>query len=541
MPLPENPQATTWPPANLAPMTDKFAEWSAWYANDTDGLKGVYQGTGKTRDGVVKTMVKAAVRYFWGQTQADLTKGPERKLHVPVASDLCQASADLLFSEPPTINVDYDTPVGPDGKPGTKPANVTTTEERLEKITGPDFHEALVAGAEAAAALGGAYLRVTWDDTLTDRPFLTVVDYDTAFPEFRWGRLSAVTFWRTLSVNGQRVIRALERHETTPDGVGVIYHGLYTGTPQHLGQPLPLADHPETAGMAQVVDENGMVSTGTPGLAVFHWKNAAPNRRWRADSLGRHLGRSDLDGIEGLLDALDETYTSLIRDLRLGRAMLVVPQGMLTNNGPGQGASFDQHEIYSPVNAAPGSVADSKLAVEQVQFAIRVQEHEQTIMLLWNTIIRSAGYSAQTFGEGGDVAVTATEVFAKERRSGLSKGRKGRTVRPVLVDAVRKMLAIDAEVFQSGADPTLSLHVELSDGIMDDPEALARTAQLLGTALAASIETRVRLVNPGKDETWIQDEVARIKAENNVELADPDMVGLDGDNLSRDFEEAPNG
>lgn len=531
MPLPAN--NTAWPPAGLTPMLSKFAEWSAWYSNDTDGLGAVYQGTGKTRDGVVKNMVKAARRYFWGETNTDLTKGPERKLHVPVASDLCQASADLLFAEPPTINVDYDPQTGQDGKPLPLPANVQKTAERLEKITGPAFHETLVSGAEAAAALGGVYLRVTWDKSLVDHPFLTVVDYDTAIPEFRWGRLAAVTFWRTLETDGQRVIRYLERHETDADKVGVIYYGLFTGTVRELGQPLPLEDHAETRALSAEVDEDGKISTESEGLDVFHWKNTGPNRRWRTDALGRSLGRSDLDGVEGLLDALDEAYTSLMRDLRLGKAMLVVPDFMLQNNGPGRGTSFEQNEVYAPVRAQPKDSAG--LEVEQVQFAIRVTEHEQTIALLWNTIIRSAGYSAQTFGEGGDVAMTATEVFAKERRSGLSKGRKGRTVRPVLVEAVRKMLAIDQVVFNSGADPKLSLHVELSDGVMDDPEALARTAQALAAALAASIETRVRLVNPGQDETWIQAEVERIRAENQLELADPDTVGLDGGSLSGDF------
>src|SRR5690606_33917043 len=151
------------------------------------------------------------------------------------------------------------------------------------------------------------------------------------------------------------------------------------------------------------VDEEGKISTESEGLAVFHWANMGPNRSWRKDPLGQFLGRSDLDGLEPLFDALDEAYTSLLREVRLGKAMLVVPNSLLNNNGPGAGASFGQDEIYSGVNAPPGSAADSKLSIEQIQFDIRVQEHEQTIKILWDQIIKSAGYSAQTFGDGGDV------------------------------------------------------------------------------------------------------------------------------------------
>ncbi|GAA3705454.1 hypothetical protein GCM10023081_46860 [Arthrobacter ginkgonis] len=536
MPLPAN--QTAWPPAELDQMRAKWDEWSAWYSSDTDALTDVYTSADAdaTRDGLARRAAKAVVRFFWGEKRRDLTKPAERKLHVPVAADLCQASADLLFSEPPTIRLDVPVVVGQDGKPAPEPENVARTRERLEEITGPALHKALASGAETAAALGGVYLRAMWDTSVAQHAFVTVVDYDAAWPEFRWGRLVAITFWSVVGRNGQTVIRHLERHELDNLGVGVIFHGLYEGTDSNLGRAVPLTEHPATADLATEVDEESKISTLSPGLDVFHWENSTPNRRWRKHPLGKHLGRSDLDGIEPLMDAIDEAYTSLMRDVRLGKSMIIVPRGMLDSNGAGEGASFAQDEVYSPINAAPGSAADSKLAIEKVQFSIRVQEHEQTIGILWAQLIRSAGYSAQTFGEGSSVAATATEVWSKDRRSALSQGRKGRVVEPVLMDLVKKLLAIDAAVFRSGVDTSLPVDVELADGVQPDVEALARTAQLLSAAVAASIETRVRLVNPDKDETWIGEEVERIKAENQLEpLADPDTLGVDGAGLSGQF------
>ncbi|WP_313816357.1 phage portal protein [Citricoccus sp.] len=528
MPLPAN--NTAWPPTDLAPMRAKWTEWAAWYSNDTEALTTIYTKTEHTRpsEAGVRGAVRAVVKFFWGEKRTDLTKPAERKLHVPVAADLCQASSDLLFSEAPEIAVDVD---GKEAK-----AHAATTADRLDKLAGPDFHAALASGAEIGAALGGCYLRATWDKgAVPDRPFLTVVDYDNAFPEFRWGRLVAVTFWHVVKTSNQEVWRHLERHETNDQGVGVIQHGLYRGRTDNLGMTIPLNEHPATADLATEVDAEATISTQSQGLDVFHWPNLQPQRTWRGHALGRHLGRSDLDGLESLLDALDEAYTSLMRDIRLGKAMLVVPQGMLTNNGPGGGTTFEQSEIYSPVNSAPGSVTDAKMQIEKVQFDIRVEKLEKSIALIWNTIIRSAGYSAQTFGEGGEAAQTATEVSAKERRSGLTQGRKGRTVRPVLEAAVTKLLAMDAALFNSGADTALPIRVELADGVKEDPEAIARTAQLLATALAASIETRVRMVNPGRNQLWIDAEVAKIMAENQMELADPATLGVDGRGLSDRF------
>ncbi|CAM5367333.1 phage portal protein [Streptomyces californicus] len=50
------------------------------------------------------------------------------------------------------------------------------------------------------------------------------------------------------------------------------------------------------------------------------------------------------------------------------------------------------------------------MALTVSQFAIRVQEHRDTSEDLINQILRSCGYSAQTFGICGYVAVTATDV-----------------------------------------------------------------------------------------------------------------------------------
>ena len=74
-------------------------------------------------------------------------------------------------------------------------------------------------------------------------------------------------------------------------------------------------------GLDRLVDGD-MISTGSPGLAVVYVPNQRPSS-WRNDPLGQHLGRSDLAGVESLMDALDEAYSSWMRDIRLGKARLL--------------------------------------------------------------------------------------------------------------------------------------------------------------------------------------------------------------------------
>src|SRR5690606_13784072 len=137
-------------------------------------------------------------------------------------------------------------------------------------------------------------------------------DADAAVPEWRWKRLAAVTFWSILEQDGQRVVRHLERHER-----GRIVHQLYEGSADDLGRPIPLSEHPATEWAADVVNADSAIETGTQRLTAAYVPNVRPSRAWRGVPQLAPLGRSDFDGIEGLLDALDETYTSWMRDVRL--------------------------------------------------------------------------------------------------------------------------------------------------------------------------------------------------------------------------------
>jgi A118 family predicted phage portal protein len=475
---------------------------TAYSTNGTPGPAGMRRG-----------ILNRVADWFWQPKASDGEAGIV-KLHVPLASDLCQVSADLLYSEPPTFTVE-----------DSKGKNLKI-QERLDLITGAGFDQTLIAAGEVSAALGGSYLRATWDDTLYKHVFLTKVDADGALPTFRYGRLVEVTFWRVVDVDGTIFTRHLEHHSVDSFGIGVIEQALYKGSATDIGQRVPLAESESTKHLAEMVDGNSIISTQTPGLAVEYLPNMTPNRKWRTDPHGAYLGRSDLDGIESFLDALDRTYSSLMRDLELGKARLVVPSYMMQDLGPGKGAAFDNDRaLITQVVVAPGAATDSKLAMEKVQFDIRVTEHLEMAAALLAVIIRSAGYSSQTFGEkdesGGDK--TATEVTAKERRSYLTRDRKIRAATPGLERIVSKALAMDAALFGTNITP-LPVTVTFADAVQTPLESLAATVNLLKQAESASIETRLLILHPDWEPDQIKTEAEAIQRESSV-FPDPTTFG----------------
>lgn len=536
MPLPPSGK-TPWPPHEFCEPLDSMNVWHAWYSGDTSHLSQVYGGPNQLalnpkareffdlnrpsqfRGGIVGGLA----RMFWGEP---VTPGqPAAKLHVPLAGDIAELSANLLWADIPTVSVDSDSTGGADLLVGTT--------DQIKRYLDDRGHSTMRQAAEIAAALGGVYVRVVWDLEVQARPWLDVAYPDAVIPEWKWGRLSAATIWQELEpLHGEsEVWRFLERHEA-----GSITYGLYRGDADTLGMQMALDDHPDAAASVPqrvdaggnrvwLVDENGTMATGIPRLLVSYIPNVLPNRMWR----GLPLGRSDYAGVEPLMGALDEAWTSWMRDLRLGKARIMLPQSMLETDGPGTGGMFDlDREVFVQLNMLDDASGASSIAMNQ--FAIRVEEHERTVTALRRQILSSAGYSAQSFGDEGTVAVTATEVAARKEESLTTRGLKILYQRPELLELLTTMLWVDVtHCGAKGVDPAAELTASWPQAVQPDPEATARTLSLLETAGAISTWMKVKMLHPEWDDDEVVEEVARIRqdkqASNPIPAGDPFGTG----------------
>lgn len=510
MPLPPSGK-TAWPPVHCdVPFADMDA-WHAWYAGDLDHLAVVYGGEMSVAqnlkgrsffdlDSLARRggLLGKAARMFVGQPVAP---GQQRaKLHIPLAGDMSELSANLLFADIPTVTASIE---GED-----EAGAATATTDRLRQYLDDAGHAALREAAELGSALGGVYLRVVWDREIGDRPWLDVVYPDAAVPEWRWNRLRAVTFWRELDplADENERWRLLERHEK-----GIIQYALYKGKGDEIGMMMPLADHPDAADLAGRINEADGVTQRLPvdRMLAVYVPNNKPNRLWRGVSEAAALGRSDYAGVEPVMDALDEAWTSWMRDLRLGKARLLVPQSMLETDGRGQGALLDiDREVMVGLEGILGEGGD---AITESQFAIRVEEHERTTNRLTEQVLRSAGYSSQSYGMDGQVAVTATEVAARKELSLTTRGQKILYWRPALRDILGAWLDLDRAEFGARVDPDAELSVSWPQAVKPDMEATARTLTLLESAGAVSRYMKVKILHPEWDEVQVQEEMQRIR------------------------------
>ncbi|WTA91593.1 phage capsid protein [Streptomyces cyaneofuscatus] len=482
---------SAWPPQSMAAVYREMRRDAMWYAGDPARLAALAdrrENGGEVRHGR---------RRLGRQQLADFPRKRERRLHVPLPGDIATKSANLLFADMPTItapNKDTNTFLG----------------DALDTM---HLHELLLGAAEQAAAVSGIFLRLTWDrDIVPDRPIPTTVQPDNALPEWSFGVMRAVTFWRELDGGDpQTVYRHLERHEP-----GRIEHALYEGTPDNLGRAVPLGEHTDTAGLIGSLGPDGVsVETGIKMLTAVYVPNMTPNRLHRSSP----YGRSDYAApIHDQFAALDDVWTSWMRDIRLARARLVVPDGYLTSLGPGQGAAWDDdREVYSGLNMPPTENGGLTLA----QFKIRVDEHQRTAEALTRKAVESAGYSAQSFGlEGGGQALTATEVDARDEDSTVTTKKKAGYWRSRLPDFLLAYQLLAIEQFGARITPERPA-VEFRLDAAESEQSKATTLELYARAGAVSTATKVKYRSPDMLDADVEAEVAAILAETGAGAPDP--------------------
>lgn len=460
-----------WIPNEWKYFYAKMVEHDAWYSGCPERLANVYAG-------VLNNGTNAG--YQWGR---DLYEERATMLHIPIAGDIAGTSAALLFGESPRFTI-------PEEK----------TQERLDEIIKVnELDIKLLESAETCAALSGIFLKINWDVNFMNMPIISSVQPDRAFPKFKWGFLQEVTFWEIIEVNEKATWRLLEKYEK-----GQISYQLFLGDSEKLGTEVSLESHPSTQGLIPII------LTGIDDILCRYVPNVKPNKQFRHSD----LGQSDFQSLEGLMDALDATYTAWMKEIDLAKAKLLVPEEWMELSSNGKPIFNKDQEVF--VKLGIDTVDNPNAKPEIVQFAIRTEEFYKTCFELFLKIITLAGYSPQTFGldiDKGAESGKAKEIA--EKKTGFTKGKKSKYWKVALEEILQMVLQLDRNLFNvpnSDERPT----VEFTDSTGFNVNTLSETIERLERGKSASTEIRVKMLHPDWDDTMVDEEVQRIKEENDM-------------------------
>lgn len=542
MPLPA--EGTLWPPESLAPAFVKFNEHDAWYTGDVPRLMTFYQnetiiGATRTRageaysGGIISIASKGLSRLFWGKRLDPRTT--RTALHVPLAADVSTMVSDSLWAEPPEftaqiLDVTGDRVAAPD-----------VTQTRLDLIcNAPDPQMMFNEAGELVSALGGTYYAVEWNTANADNVYIVAHDADTCVPVWSAGHLQSATFW-TSYLHDDELYRHLEVHE-----VGSITHGLFRGGAGELGVQVPLNTIEETTwlitpGQGKIIDGMQVVlQTGIKRLTVAFQPNVRKNRDFRKMGGGlAMLGRSDYAGVEPELNALDETWSSLMRDLKVARSRVYVDESLLKTRGPGHGATWDEEqEVYTTLRSL---AAPDGATITAQQFDIRVAEHTQTALELTKIILRNAGLGSRDYEEQTSEQLTATGELLANKREETSRDKRIRYATAATTYIASVALELDGILFPGmGGKADILVSAEFPETQQQDPLKEAQIIHLLAAAGAIATDTKVRRANPDWTEPQIEEEVAKIKAEAPAPAAMPSFplpqLGYQAPDDDEDFE-----
>jgi A118 family predicted phage portal protein len=326
--------------------------------------------------------------------------------------------------------------------------------------------------------------------------------------------MTKVTFWTELEVEetnkNNKIYRLLETYEK-----GRIITELYEGVSDKLGKKIDLNSLEETQDIEELVQ--------TPdALFAVYIPNAFPNRIARSS----YQGRSDYLGVEGLMDSLDETFTSWQKDVKIAKGKILVPESFLMKNGDFN----DDQDVF--VKLAVDPIAESGKMITATQFDIRAEKFEKTAQNLLERIITSAGYSPQSFGlniQGR--AESGTALSLRERKSFATKNKKSQYWQSAIKKIIQLLILGYSELGGNDIELDSNVNVAISDGITNNLNEIASSVKILADALAASIETRVSLIHPEWTKKQIATEVQKIKDENSMApLDNPDLDELENGN-----------
>lgn len=423
------------------------------------------------------------------------------KVHVPAAADIAAVSANLLFAEEPFFTT-YDE---------NTEENESKQQKRLDELVQKNcIHGKLNEAAESCAAGGDVYLKLNWrkDNPMVEYPIITVVQCDSAWPEFMLGVLQGIHFFTVLKrdMKNDKVTRVYERYES-----GKITMAVFEGDSTSLGQDVSDTE----------LSKYGFQREITPpidDMLAVHIPNMKPNRKFR----DLDLGRSDFDELRNLMDSLDEAYSSWMRDVRLGKARTIIPaeylkrapQDMLDGLAASASWEFDSEiEAYVAIDMQDSNGNTPGITLQQ--FAIRSGEHAATCLDLLRNIVSIAGYAPQTFGmDISGMAQSGTALHIREKKSYDTRGKKQTYWKAPLEQIMTAMIHLDNALWpDKGSDADDQVKVKFADGAANDITTMAGAVQMLVASSAISMKTRLQMIHPDWTQKQLADEIQRIQQE----------------------------
>lgn len=506
---------------NTDTFTNTIMEYKVWQTGNSAIIRNFYL-TGYQNNFENKM-------YFWQTAPSKYIKR-----HCSIPRQIANKNGSIIFGGDFKISVDVY-------KKSETSDEITDTINEKESKKTTDTINALVDKMNLLNSLrkqavidswcGHSFAKLNFDTTLSDYPIYEVFDLTRAEAIVERGITTAYVFksWYQKKLGGTKVDYVFKETYTTDDRNNAMIVNELFKLENDKEVRCPLTEIEETRGL-----NDSFVFEGLKGLIAFGKPNTLPNNEFPETP----YGASDYQGAIDSFDALDEAYSELIAEIRNNKTIRYIPSSMLPNDG-----SFDPFvNNYQKLEGGSQYEQDSKNGVDIQQIDDKTEsilaKYKQALI----TAINCAGLSPLALGITGLEAINAGEASQKERNRVTLETRKDKIQNywtPYLKDLITQLLAFNnwlvknQAVNQEGID-TSNITFENSNVILDfgnyivedETNVINRWIQAKSGGLS-SIENGVREIHPDWSEEQINEEVTKIKFENNIGVDDPTLLQMD--------------
>ena len=194
-------------------------------------------------------------------------------------------------------------------------------------------------------------------------------------------------------------------------------------------------------------------------------------------------GEPDTQGLDLIEDALSETLSNLIEEIRKGRIKVLISEELVKRDGDGKALGFDDFKLdYELMGRFE---AEGKNLIQIVQGEINSEKYVKAIGALIMYACNKAGLHPITVGLTGVESIAASDESQQEREKVSMRTREEKLARwrETLKRLFKRVLEVD-DIMQSRPIGDYKIHIEFGEFSNPTPQAII---SVLNEAVTAGV------------------------------------------------------
>jgi len=500
--------------------TERLIENRVWYSANISALQEYYRHHAKIKS----RWYSDDFNYFWGKVKPNL-----RKVHTRLPSLLTEKMVDLIVGNGYSLEAKVYTK----NEEGEEVEEETLNDLLNQKLKNMEkdnnFMELLTNSILDESWSGGIGWKIILDKEFSNYPILQKNDQRNIHLITKYGRVIGVAFKEYYKEKKIDYI-FYETYTTNENDEAVIINKLYRLDKKKQEVEVSLSEINQTKDL-----EPEIVLKGLKGVLGFYKKNKSGSKEFSKSP----YGESDYAGCYSFFDALDETASAMIDDVRKNGLKQFIPETLLPVDANGNRQSLDEFQNNFIMVKGSDAADEGANKIEFSQPNSRMKELVENWKVYLMQSVNNFGLSPLTIGATGLESIDASEQSQIQREKVSLRTRRTKVnlwkefLNRVLTQMISSYLYLNEEdkeelgdLVELAKNPDkyiIKVNFDFEEYLIKPIEERLKTFAEVREKNAISIEEFVNQVyRADKTKEEREEEINRLRAELNMTIEDLD-------------------